>query len=44
MQVSATTMENSMEVPQHKKIVFWWDPAIPLLHIYTDKTVTQKDT
>ena len=37
-------MENSMEVPQKLKIVLPFDPAIPLLGIYPDKTIIQKDT
>ena len=38
--VGTTTMENSMEVPQKTK----YDPEIPLLGIYLDKTFIQKDT
>ena len=37
-------MENSMEVPQKTKNRVPYDPAIPLLGIYPDKTVIQKDT
>ena len=33
-----------MEVPQKTKIELPHDPAIPLLDIYPDKTVIQKDT
>ena len=34
-----------MEVPQKKlKIELPYDPAIPLLGIYLDKTIIQKDT
>ena len=37
-------MENSMEVPQKKlKIELPYDPAMPLLSIYPDKTIIQKD-
>ena len=40
-------MENSMGVPQKTKnyhiLFFIWDPAIPLLGIYPDKTVIRKD-
>ena len=36
-------MENSMEVPQKTKIELPYDPAIPLLGIYPDKIVIQKD-
>ena len=32
-------MENSMEVPQKLKIELLYDPAIPLLGIYPDKTI-----
>ena len=37
-------MENSMEVPQKTKIELLYDSAIPLLGIYSDKTIIQKDT
>ena len=37
-------MEKSMEFPQKLKIELPYDPAIPLLGIYPDKTKTQKDT
>jgi len=33
-----------MEVPQKTKNRISVDPAIPLLGIYTDKTIIQKDT
>ena len=33
-----------MEVPQKLKIELPYDPAIPLLGIYPDKTIIQKDT
>ena len=33
-----------MEVPQKLKIELSYDPAIPLLGIYSDKTVIQNDT
>ena len=37
-------MENSMEVPlKTKKIELTYDPAIPLLGIYPDKTIIQND-
>ena len=36
-------MENSIEVPQ-KSIELSYDPAIPLMYIYPDKTIIQKDT
>ena len=38
-------MKNSTEVPQKKlEAELPYDPAIPLLGIYTDKTIIQKDT
>ena len=37
-------MENSMEIPQKSKIKLPFDPAIPLLGIYPEKTMTCKDT
>ena len=38
-------MEKSMEVPQQKKkIEFPHDPAVPILGMYWDKTIIQKDT
>ena len=37
-------MENSVEFPQKLKIKLLYDPAIPLLGIYPDKTIIQKDT
>ena len=36
-------MENSAEVPQKRKYGIPYDPAIPLLGIYQDKTFIQKD-
>ena len=33
-----------MELPQKLKIELPYDPAIPLLGIYLDKTIIQKDT
>ena len=42
--MGAATMENSMEVPQKTKDRPRYDPAIPLLGIYPDKTIIQKDT
>ena len=41
--MGTTTMENSMEVPQ-KTTELPYDPAIPLLGIYPDKTFIEKDT
>ena len=42
--MGATTVENSMEMPQKTKIELPFDPAIPLLGIYPEKTMTRKDT
>ena len=33
-----------MEVPQKLKIELPYDPPVPLLGIYLEKTITQKDT
>ena len=37
-------MKNSMEIPKKLKIGLPYDPAIPLLSIYPEKTIIQKDT
>ena len=37
-------MENRMAVPQKTKNRIAYDPAIPLLGIFQDKTIIQKDT
>ena len=37
-------MENTMEVPLNLKVELLYDPAIPLLDIYLEKTIIQKDT
>ena len=37
-------MENSMEVPEKTKIELPYDPSLPLLGIYPEKTLIQKDT
>ena len=43
--MGATTMENYMEVPQKKlNIEIPYNPASPLLGIYPEKTIHQKDT
>ena len=42
MQVDATTVENSIEVPQKTNTELPYDPAIPLLGIYLDKTFIKK--
>ena len=44
MSIGAATKENSVEVPQKLKIELPYDPAIPLLGIYPEKTIIQKDT
>ena len=42
IQVGAATMENRMEALRKLKIKLSYDPTIPLLGIYTDKTVIKK--
>ena len=37
-------MKNSMKVPQKTRVELLYDPAIPLLGIYPDKTLIQKDS
>ena len=37
-------METSLEVPQKLKIELPYDPPVPLLGIYLEKTIIQKDT
>ena len=45
MQTSTATMENSVEIPLKKlQIELPYDPAIPLLGIYTEETRTERDT
>ena len=46
MQNDTATMENSMEIPLKKKlgINLPYDPIIPLLGIYPEETITEKDT
>ena len=39
MYIGAATIENSMEIPQKLKIELPYDPAVPLLSIYPDKTL-----
>ena len=36
--------KNDMKIPQKTKIEIPYDPATPLLGIYPDKTIIQKDT
>ena len=38
LQIGTATMENSMEVPKKLRIDLPYDPAIPLLGIFTPKT------
>ena len=42
MSIDTATMKNSMEVPYKLKIELPYDPAIPLLGIYSEKTIIQK--
>ena len=44
MKAGTTPMENSMDVPQKLYIELPYDPAIPLLGIYPDKTFLEIDT
>ena len=44
LSIGATTVENSMEIPQKTKHRLPFDPAIPLLGINPEKTLTHKDT
>ena len=37
-------MKNSMKLPQKTRVELLYDPAIPLLGIYPDKTLIQKDS
>ena len=37
-------VENSTDIPRKLKIELPCDPSIPVLGIYPDKTMTQKDT
>ena len=43
MQTGAATMENSIQVPKKPKTELPYDPATPLLGIYQDRTIIQKD-
>ena len=42
--VNLVTMENSIEALRKLKIALPYDPAIPLLGIYPDKSFLKKDT
>ena len=44
MQIGTTTMENSIEVLKELKIELPYDPAVPLLGMYLEETIIQKDT
>ena len=44
MYVGTVTMETSMEFLKKLKIKLPYDPAIPLVGIYLEKTIIQKDT
>ena len=44
MYIGINTMENCMEVLRKLKMELLYDPAIPLLGIYQEKTIIQKDT
>ena len=41
MKIGTGSMENSKKVPQKTELLY--DPAIPLLGIYSHKTIFQKD-
>ena len=40
MRIGAATVGNSMEVPKKLKIKYPYDPAVPFLGIYPQKTKT----
>ena len=42
--IGIATVENSVEVLRRLNIELPYDPAIPLLGIHPEKTITQKDT
>ena len=42
MLIDTVTVENSMEVPLKLNVELPYDPAIPLLGIYPEKTIIQK--
>ena len=44
MQTSTATMENSVEILKKLEIELPYDPAIPLLGIYTEETRSERDT
>ena len=41
IQIGASTVENSMKIPQKVKNTILYDPAVPLLCIYLKKIKTQ---
>jgi len=44
MQTNTATMENSVEIVKKLEIELPYDPAIPLLGIYTEETRIERDT
>ena len=44
MQIDTTTMENSVEMSLKLGIKLPYDPTIPLLDIYPEETIIEKDT
>ena len=40
MQIDTASMENSMEIP----LKLPWDPTTPLLGMYPEETIIEKDT
>ena len=44
MYIDTATMVNSMELPQNLKIELPYHPAIPLLGIYPEETIIQKES
>ena len=44
MQTSTAIMENSVEILKKLEIELPYDPAIPLLHIHTKETRSERDT
>ena len=43
MGMFTATVDNSMEVPEKLKIKLPYDPVIPFMGIYLDKTIIRKD-
>ena len=44
MQTSTATMENIVAIPKQLEIELPYDPAIPLLGVYTEETRVERDT